>query len=105
MSNRIVVVLYLVSSLWALSARARTVEVKIENMKFEPAKVAVSEGDTVVWINKDLVPHTATAERGFDSKTIDPGGRWSYKASKAGHFAYKCFFHPTMVGDLVIRAR
>ena len=39
----------------------RTHTVKIEGMAFVPATLEVSVGDTVEWINEDLVPHTATA--------------------------------------------
>ena len=57
----------------ALSGAA-TQTVTIEGMKFQPASVTVKRGDTVVWQNKDVVPHTATAAGKFDSKNIDGRG-------------------------------
>ena len=54
-------------------AGAATQTVTIEGMKFQPASVTVKRGDTVVWQNKDVVPHTATAAGKFDSKNIDGG--------------------------------
>jgi plastocyanin len=45
----------------------KTHTVTIEAMRFRPEHLTVASGDTIVWINKDLVPHTATSEPGrFD---------------------------------------
>ena len=38
--------------------------VTIEEMRFQPERLTVARGDTIVWVNKDLVPHTATSEIG-----------------------------------------
>ena len=57
-------------------------------------------GDTVVWVNKDPFPHTATAKGVFDSKSIAAGASWKYKTRKAGDYTYICTFHPNMVGTL-----
>jgi plastocyanin len=37
------------------------VTVEIREFKFEPETLTVHEGDTVVWKNDEIVPHTATA--------------------------------------------
>ena len=48
--------------------------VTIEGMRFVPATLAVRRGDRVTWVNKDLVPHTATAQsKAFDSGAIAAG--------------------------------
>ena len=44
-----------------VSAQPKTVEVTIEHFAFVPANVTVADGDTIVFVNKDIVPHTATA--------------------------------------------
>ena len=80
-----------------------THEVAIEGMKFVPAQLTVKQGDTVVWVNKDLVPHTATAKGVFDSRTIDAGKRWSWKATSKGQHGYVCVYHPGMAGQLVVQ--
>ena len=41
-----------------------THEVHIKSFKFVPSDITVSAGDTVVWINDDSAPHTATANNG-----------------------------------------
>jgi len=44
-------------------------------MQFNPAELTVHRGDRVVWVSKDLFPHTATAkDKTFDSGTIDANG-------------------------------
>jgi plastocyanin len=78
--------------------------VTIDALVFQPAVVTVTAGDTIVWVNKDPFPHTVTSTAGgFDSRTIDPGGSWRYKAVKKGQFEYLCTFHPTMVATLRVK--
>ncbi|MDF3857495.1 cupredoxin family copper-binding protein [Achromobacter denitrificans] len=83
-------------------ARAASHTVTIEGMQFTPAALSVRRGDKVTWVNKDLVPHTATAlSRAFDSGAIAGGASWTYTVGEAGTIAYTCLFHPTMQGTLV----
>jgi plastocyanin len=78
--------------------------VTIEGMTFVPETLTVTRGDTVVWINKDLVPHTATSKKGgFDSQAIAAGESWKLVVSKRGELPYVCAFHPTMKGTLRVR--
>jgi plastocyanin len=85
-------------------ADARTWVVTIEQMRFNPPTVTAQSGDSVVWVNKDLVAHTASAgAKGFDSGSIAPEASWRYVASKPGRYPYKCLFHPTMHGTLIVK--
>ncbi|HEY8053006.1 MAG TPA: cupredoxin family copper-binding protein [Steroidobacteraceae bacterium] len=82
----------------------QTYTVTIENMQFTPKTLSVHRRDRVVWVNKDLFPHTATAEaKAFDSHEIAAGASWTYVAGKAGEYAYGCSLHPTMQGKLLVR--
>ena len=83
-------------------AGAATQTVTIEGMKFQPASVTVKRGDTVVWQNKDVVPHTATAAGKFDSKNLDAGRSWTWTAGAAGRYDYVCTYHPGMKGTVVV---
>ena len=38
--------------------KPKTHTVTIENFGFQPESLTVTRGDTIVWVNKDLVPHT-----------------------------------------------
>lgn len=83
--------------------KPKTHTVTIEGMRFQPETLTVERGDTIVWINKDLVPHTATSTAGnFDSKLIEADKSWKYTARKKGDFAYICTFHPTMKAMLQV---
>jgi plastocyanin len=83
-------------------AGAETQTVAIEGMKFQPASVTVKPGDTVVWQNKDVVPHTATAAGKFDSKNMDGGQSWTWTAGAKGRYDYVCTYHPGMKGTVVV---
>jgi plastocyanin len=72
-------------------------------MAFVPEVLTVNKGDTVVWVNKDLFPHTATAQGGFDSHEIAASKTWRFVAKKAGRTPYICTLHPTMKGALIVR--
>ena len=67
-------------------------------------ELTVNAGDTVIWVNKDLVAHTATSQAGrFDSGIIVPGKSWKYRVSRTGEFAYTCTYHPTMKATLRVK--
>ena len=85
-------------------SRPQTHTVTIEGMQFVPEVLTVAAGDTVVWVNRDLVPHTATSTTGnFDSKDIQVDKSWRYTIRQTGDFAYVCTFHPTMKGMLRVK--
>jgi plastocyanin len=84
--------------------KPKTHTVTMENMRFQPEALTVARGDTIVWINKDLVPHTATSKTGgFDSQVVQAEKSWRFTARKKGEFAYICTFHPTMTAMLRVR--
>lgn len=70
----------------------------ITDLEFAPSAVTVRVGDTIVWINKDIVEHTATSREGdFDVNTPKSRpARW--RATKVGDFPYYCRLHPNMTG-------
>ena len=82
-------------------SKHQTHTVTIEGMKFQPEALTVALGDTVVWINKDLVAHTATSQTdAFDSKMISPDKSWRLTVRKPGEIAYICTYHQTMKATL-----
>jgi plastocyanin len=84
-------------------AAGKTHEVVIEGMQFTPAVLEVEHGDKVMWRNKDLVPHTATAAGAFDSGNIAAGKSWSHVMSKPGRYDYVCTYHPGMKATIVVK--
>jgi plastocyanin len=81
-----------------------TTTVDMRDFVFEPAAVEVAVGDTIVWVNRDVVPHTATAETGsWDSGEMRMGARWAWVAEHADTVEYVCAYHPSMRGTIVVR--
>lgn len=88
----------------AAHAEAETHTVIIEGMKFVPETLTVKSGDSVVWANKDLFPHTATSEEGgFDSQQIAANESWRHTFGKKGEFPYVCTLHPTMKAAITVK--
>ena len=84
--------------------KPKTHTVTMENMRFKPSNLTVTRGDTIVWVNKDLVPHTATSKAGgFDSQGIEAEKSWRFTVRKKGDFSYICTFHPTMTAMLRVK--
>ena len=65
--------------------KAKTHTITIEGMRFQPEVLTVAPDDTIVWVNKDIVPHTATSKTGrFASKDIQVDKSWKYTIRKKG---------------------
>jgi len=87
----------------AAVAAGKTHAVRIEGMKFVPERLEVAAGDTVVWTNKDFLPHSVTAsEARVESGDLAPSKSWRFVARKKGEMPYICRLHPVMKGVLVV---
>jgi plastocyanin len=84
--------------------KPETHTIVMEGVAFQPASLTLAIGDSVVWVNKDPFPHTATSKGIFDSKEISVGKSWQFTPSAAGELAYVCAYHPTMKGVLRVMA-
>ena len=87
------------------SDKAAPIEVKIDNFSFMPQTLTVPVGTTVMWINRDDVPHTVVS---VDKKTIvspalDTDEKFSYTFSAAGTNDYYCSVHPHMKGKIIVQ--
>jgi plastocyanin len=92
----------------AAAVAGQTHTVVIEAMAFTPAVLHIQRGDRIVFQNKDILPHTATAQHrgGFDSGLIKAGESWTFHpAADRGAIDYVCLFHPTMKGRIVLGQR
>lgn len=79
--------------------------VEIRGMEFRPAVVEIAAGDTLVWSNHDLFPHTATVAgaAGWDTGLIPADSSRSAVARRAGTYTYVCLVHPTMQAQVIVR--
>ena len=75
--------------------------VEIENFAYIPSRLDARAGDTVTWINRDIVAHTASAVDGsWDSGEIAPGKRNSIILPAQFGPGYFCAYHPGMRSDI-----
>src|SRR4051794_17262197 len=85
----------------AVPARAATIQVTIDQVAYGPVEIQAKVGDTIEWINKDIVAHTATVRGDWDVMVL-PGKTARLVVKKAGSFDYICRFHPNMKGHMSV---
>jgi plastocyanin len=60
-------------------------------------------GDTILFVNRDIVPHTATAiDKSWTTGELARDASASVVVAQAGIADYGCLFHPAMKGRLII---
>lgn len=80
-----------------------TATVTILAFQFTPQTVTIARGGTVTWTNNDAVPHTATAnDASWDTGSLATGASKPITFANPGTFDYKCKFHSTMTGKVVV---
>ncbi len=85
-----------------VSALAATIQISMENLVIAPAEATAKVGDTIEWINKDVLAHTATARNGDFDVTLPPKKTVTLVLKKAGAIDYYCRFHPNMKAILTV---
>lgn len=74
----------------------------IRGMKYIPDVIEVNKGDTVVFVNKDIVVHDVTEEnKAWGSSQIPVGESWSMAATES--VSYFCSIHVVMKGKVVVK--
>jgi plastocyanin len=84
-------------------AATDSVFVDIVNFSYAPQNLEVTPGTTVVWINRDALVHTVTADNGaFDSGNMGEGARFAMTFTATGTYAYFCRPHPFMRATVMV---
>ena len=96
----------LAGAAWA-GGEPNTHMVEIKGGKFVPNTITVAVGDTVRWINRDYIPHTATAQDAAKNSLWDTGNLNREQSGEvvfdsAGRMDYLCIYHPVMTGEVII---
>jgi plastocyanin len=78
----------------------RTID--ISNSTFQPATITVNAGDTIVWTNRDSLPHSIKGQS-FSSSPLPPNGTYQLTLAKPGTFDYNCSLHPNMKGQIIVQ--
>jgi plastocyanin len=85
-------------------AHADTIRVVIDKLVFSPAEINAKVDDTIEWVNKDILAHTATVRGDWDV-TIAASKSASVVLKNAGAVDYYCRFHPNMKGRIIVAPR
>jgi 3',5'-cyclic AMP phosphodiesterase CpdA len=85
------------------AATGETVPATIDNFAFTPKEVTVKAGSTVLWTNKDDIPHTVTSDSNlFSSSVLDTNQTFQFTFERPGRFLYFCKLHPMMTGVVAV---
>ena len=78
---------------------------------YDPNPIYIKAGDTVTWINVDVIAHTVTSGKDwnrltsgklFHSGSIISNTAYSHTFASPGVYDYICKFHPDMKGEVVV---
>jgi len=75
----------------------------MDNLRFGPVPADLRVGDTIIWRNRDMFQHTATARNGSFDVDLPAGKTGSTKMTKPGTILFYCRYHPGMTGRLIVR--
>lgn len=77
--------------------------IMIDKMKFGTVPANLRKGDAIIWLNRDIFRHTATASnRSFDVD-LPPGAKARMIIQNTGSIAFICRYHPGMRGVLQVK--
>jgi plastocyanin len=97
---------------WAVAtgpAVAVSIPVLISESSFQPSRIEVPQGATIVWFNQDVVTHTLVAgvpeheTDHFPATSIEPGGQFSLAFAQAGEYPYFSRHHDLLRGVVVVK--
>jgi amicyanin len=92
---------------WSAAAQTKpsaAADIKIDNFTFGPAELKVPAGTTVIWANRDDIPHTVVStDKVFKSKVLDTDQKYSFTFATPGTYTYFCSIHPKMTGKVIVQ--
>lgn len=88
-----------------VAAAPQTHVIVIDKMKFGAVPANIRKGDTVLWVNRDIFRHTATAANKSFDVDLPPKTRKRMTVRTAGSIAFICKYHPGMRGVVRVAAR
>ena len=83
--------------------QSKSYTIEIKQMKFVPDEIVLQKGDTVVFVNHDLLTHDITelSAKTWTSSPLPPNSSWSMIIEKTSD--YYCSIHPVMKGKLIVQ--
>ena len=86
----------------AKPAPPRAFVVTIAQMAFGPTPPSVRVGDSIRWVNNDILQHSATAKDGSFDVDLPPKATATTVIQHAGTVDFFCRYHPGMSGRLSV---
>jgi plastocyanin len=85
------------------AAAPHSYTIVIDKLKFGPLPAQLHKDDAIIWVNKDMFRHTATAaDHSFDVDLM-PGKAGKIVLTKSGTIPFSCRYHPNMRGTLQVK--
>lgn len=87
---------------------ADAIVVEIDQLKYQTPELTVKVGDTVTWVNKEVMPHDVAFNPGPVGPAILVGGMmmkdqaFSVTFNEPGTYDYHCSPHPFMRGKVIV---
>ena len=78
------------------TAAPKTYVVVVDKMKFGPVPAKLRKGDRIVWLNRDMFRHTATAGNKSFDVDLPPNSKGVTVVRSAGAISVTCRYHPGM---------
>src|SRR5690606_7306496 len=74
--------------------------VEMKQMKFIPEMLTVNKGDTIIFVNRDMLTHDVTEEalKAWSSSPLKANESWKLTAMESVN--YFCSIHPVMKGKI-----
>jgi plastocyanin len=85
------------------AAAPQTYTLVIDKMKFGSVPSQLHKGDAIIWVNHDMLRHSATATSHAFDVDLPPGASKKLVLTKAGTFPFTCRYHPGMRGSFEVR--
>lgn len=82
--------------------------VGIKGMKYEETEVKIKAGQTVYWVNKEVMPHNVAFKKGVAAEKAVQGvllkkdEGWAATFNEPGTFDYHCTPHPAMKAKVIV---
>lgn len=94
---------FLLASCSSTPEQPKVYTVEIKDMKFVPDDITVKQGDTIIWINHDMMAHDVTeeGEKLWTSSVIPPGNSWKREITSSVN--YYCSIHVVMKGKIKVQ--
>ena len=82
--------------------------VNIDKMKYDQPELTIKAGDTVYWVNKEVMPHNVAFKKGivseadFRGEMLTKDQAYAITFNEAGTFDYFCTPHPFMRAKVIV---